>query len=210
MKYILFGFYCFLLFANPANAQDIRSIGVDKVLTFWDKYLSLPHYDRDGFLLKYKIRAEKGASLPKIELVNGNNRAPLKIDADGNIGNMPNLSNFKTTKVDIYGKTKVLVTLDAVPILPLGKRINVSAIQNSLMDYKAGIKIGGPAAALIAPKLNSVVFMGANSGEIVFSDGKKMALPKHANGLIFTNSKNNAKASYIEFNIPPKDVAFEK
>lgn len=210
MNKFYLGFIFASFFCSSLMAQEFRSIPVDKVLTFWDKYLSLPYDKRDGFLLKYKIFTKNNQKIPKIEISNNGIVSPINLEKDGTIINMPSLANFKTTKVNVYGKTKIMVGLDAIPLIPLANRIKVSSLQNALLDYKEGIKIGGPAAALIAPKLNSIVFYGANSGEAIFPDGRKIPLQKHEKGLIFTNNKTMEKATYLEFNIAPKDVAFEK
>lgn len=212
MRLSSFVFIFCALISSSALAQANRAVPAKKLLMFYETFIGMPEDLRDGMVLNYYLKGVNNAPLPRLEMVNGNSRSKVELDKNGKVLNLPNsLSALRATKVEIFGAAKVSTIIDAVPVMPLQSRINVSNIQNSLNDYRASVKAAGAAAALIAPKINSIVFKGVSKGEAVFANGTRQALPKSGNGVIFTNTSGNlSKAQYVEFSNAPISVEFEK
>lgn len=201
--------------AFPSFADDKKPIAARQVFAFWDKYLGLPANLRDGFAMLYVVHS-RGGSVPDLMIVNGNRRTRVAIDREGVILNPPDLATWRTATVERANANTntplgISVTLDMKPIIPLSQNIQVNSINNALSDYKEAIRLTAGPAALIAPKLESVIFKGATAGFAVFQDGRRVQLRPQDGGLIFTPNKREMRnITSVSFNSTPTSVEFAK
>ncbi|KAF0112295.1 MAG: hypothetical protein FD163_1514 [Hyphomonadaceae bacterium] len=216
---VLVSIFIALYSQNSVFASEVRALRANQVFQFWDKYLTLPPHIRDGFNLLYTIRSRSGP-LPELYLVNGAQRTLLRTDRNGVILNPPDLENFRRATVELPNsgtsdsKAKgsgISVNLDIEPIIPLGRSVAVSAINNALSDYRDGIRIAGGPAALMAPKFTSIAFKGAQSGFVNFSNSRQIPLVKQGDALVFTPSAANARGAInLAFNTAPNRADYAR
>jgi len=204
---------------NSVFASENRDVRVSQVFQFWDKYITLPAQVRDGFTLYYTLRS-RGGALPELYLVHRGQRTRIQTDRNGVVLNPPDLDAFRHGTIEAPqtgsspAKTKGLgltVSLDISPIIPLSRNIPIGSISNAINDYRDGIRMAGGPAAALAPRFRSIKFMGAQSGEVNFPNGRKMPLVMQDGGLVFTPSSANSRGAVnLVFNTAPNKAEYAK
>lgn len=204
---------------NSVQASENQTIRANQVFQFWDKYLTLPAHLRDGFNLIYTI-SSRGGPLPELYLVNGNQRTRIQTDRNGVVLNPPDLENFRRAIVEgpnaraSDAKSKgmgISVNLDIEPIIPLGRTIQISAINNALSDYREGMRLAGGPASALAPRFTSIKFKGAQTGVVNFADGRHIPLLMRDQGLIFTPGASYARGAVnLAFNAAPNKAEYAR
>jgi hypothetical protein len=165
-----------------ALSTETRQIPVKKVFGFYDQYLALPPEGRDGFALTYKLSGAGAVSRPQAYFVQNTTRVPLQLSPTGVVLNMPNAAMYANGMLEIpAGSPRTSVGLDLQPVVALSRSISVAAATNPIADYAAAIRRTGP-LALVAPKLTGLRFVGVSNGEVIFSDGRRAALPAAPEG----------------------------
>jgi hypothetical protein len=199
----------FALAQAAAKQTPARSVPVKKVFPYYDLYLSLPGDGRDGFRMVYKIAAPAGSPRPQMTYALGALRTPVEVAGTGQIINLPDSNMLSNGRIDIAAnQPRAGITMDLEPIIPLSRVISFAAATNPLTDYSNAIRRAGPLAAF-APKLKGVVFRGVTSGEAVFADGRRVALPSSPRGIVFQPSAPALRGAVsLAFATPPTDSEF--
>lgn len=197
-----------ILFASNASAQNVRTIKASDVFPYWDKYIALPAATRDGFSLQYSLTLENHAPAVAYFVFQGQ-KTRLIMNANNIITNMP-YSGFANTFVEMHGAGHGRLSLNLVPIITLANNIPIQSVQNALNDYREGIRISG-AASLIAPRFNSILFKGVNSGYAIMPNGNRVPLVNTNDGVKYSANMHNLRGA-VALNFPnaPNSAEFER
>ena len=196
-----------LLFTSNANAHNVRTIKASDVFPYWDKYIALPAANRDGFSLQYSLTFENNVPAHAYFVYQGQ-KTRLLVNANNIITNMP-YSGFANTFVEMHGTGHGRLSLNLVPIITLSNNIPIQSVQNALNDYRDGIRISG-AASLLAPRFNSILFKGVNSGYAIMPNGNRIPLVNTNEGVKYTSNMHNLRdAVALNFPNTPNSVEFE-
>jgi hypothetical protein len=167
--------------ATPALAE--KSVPANKVLPFLDKFLKVPPAERSRVRLTYAVRHD-GQPMPNLKatLVEKNGaRTPLPVNADGYFDHLPTLAQLDGDPV---------ITFDVPPDFKMGAAMNFGTQLKPAAEYdvrelaatvdEANSVIGKAAGpmAIMAPKMSGVAFPKADSGVVVFADGRTQPLPE--------------------------------
>jgi hypothetical protein len=198
---------------NPSNAAPEKSFKVRQAFQFWNIYLEMPPAAKDGFKLLYKLSSNQ-SNLPEIFFVHNNRRTRVNTNSHGFVTNPPDLETWRNGTLEIPGTrpegSRISLTLDAVPQIPLGQNIQVSTVNNAIADLKSAMNRAGP-VALVIPKQESIVFKGVQTGFAIFADGRRIALERQDGGLIFSPQKREMRgATSLNFPIAPSSAEFAR
>lgn len=196
-------------FAGPND----KTIKVRQAFPFLNKYLVLPPSVKDGFKLVYAIRANPGP-LPEMHYIYNNHRTRIITNSEGVVANLPDLAVWENGTIDSPtpkpAGMRISISMTSVPTIPLSTNISVAAVNNSINDLKDAIRSAGP-IAIAFPKQESIVFKGASSGTIVFSDGRRLPMARHDGGLIFSPLKREMRGAIsLNFASLPRSADFER
>lgn len=201
----------FTAHAQSGSSEGVRQVPVKKIFPYYDLYLSLPPQDRDGFYLEYLIQAEGANVRPRMVYTLGSVRTPLQLDSRGKILTMPDMTMLRKGKVEVPTATPSgRIVLNLEPVVPLARSIPASVVANSVTDYSKAIGRAGP-LALAVPKLTGIAFKGVSSGQVVFADGRKAALPVERGAPVFRpNQAAMRGAISLEFPAVPSQAEFSR
>lgn len=204
---------CFVLttHAQTASGQNVRQVPVKKLFPYYDLYLSLPPQDRDGFYLEYLIKSEGTNVRPRMVYALGSVRTPIQLDSRGKILTMPDLAMLRQGKVEVPAAAPPgQIILNLEPVVPLGRTIPAGVVANSVTDYSKAIGRAGP-LALAIPKLTGIAFKGVSSGQVVFADGRKIALPVEGGAPVFRPNQSAMRGAVnLEFPTAPSQAEFTR
>ena len=197
--------------AQTASGEAVRQVPIKKLFPYYDLYLSLPPQDRDGFYLEYLIQSSGANVRPRMFYALGSARTPVQIDSKGKILNMPDMAMLRQGKVEIPASAPAgRITLNLEPVVPLGRTIAASAVSNSVTDYAKAIGRAGP-LSLAIPKLTGIAFKGVPSGQVVFADGRKAALPVEGGKPVFRPTQSSMRGVVsLEFPAVPTYAEFAR
>jgi hypothetical protein len=220
---VLATFMCASLVSTPLLAQsgqsnakaktvstEPRSVPLKRVFGYYDIYLALPPEGRDGFVMQYKINLDPSIARPQAYYISGQTRIPMQLSPSGVVLNMPNEAMYSNGSLEIpAGSPRTSINMDLKPIVPLSRAIAVAAATNPINDYAGAIRRAGP-LALMAPKLTGIRFVGSTSGEVVFTDGRRAALPAAPGGGVMFKPVSPAMrgAASLSFATAPVSVEF--
>ena len=86
--------------AAPAAAAD-KLADVKKVLPYLDAYLKLPPAERSRFTVAYCMRQDGKPLTAPLWLVDGGERTPLPLRADGRLERLPTLAQYQRAQVQV-------------------------------------------------------------------------------------------------------------
>lgn len=208
-----FAALCFVPTANAQTASNggVRQVPVKKLFPYYDLYLSLPAQDRDGFSLEYLLKSEGTNVRPRLVYALGSVRTPIQLDSRGKILTMPDMTMLRQGKVEVpIASPPGGVVLNLEPVVPLARTIPASAVANPVIDYSKAIGRAGP-LSLAIPKLTGIAFKGVSSGQAVFADGRKIALPVEGGTPVFRpNQAAMRGAISLEFPAVPSQAEFAR
>lgn len=193
--------------AGPGRAEE-KLIEPGKLFQFLGAYLDLPPTARDRFHMVYIIIAKTGAlSDLRLALVDGARRTPLPIAGDGRVTRLPTAGELTRAKLAIAAPAgaKLGLRLELAATLPAATEYGAEALQASIAQGRAGIRKGAGVFAVAAPKIDRALFRGAESGELILADGRRLILPK-AKGDPFYLPVANQAARTIRLKRAPSAV----
>ncbi|WP_085339493.1 hypothetical protein [Aquidulcibacter paucihalophilus] len=197
--------------AQTASNGGVRQIPVKKLFPYYDLYLSLPAQDRDGFSLEYLLKSEGTNVHPRLVYALGSVRTPIQLDSRGKILTMPDMTMLRQGKVEVpIASPPGGIVLNLEPVVPLARTIPASAVANPVVDYSKAIGRAGP-LSLAIPKLTGIAFKGVSSGQAVFADGRKIALPVESGTPVFRPNQTAMRGAIsLEFPSVPSQAEFAR
>lgn len=167
-----------LLLATPALAAN-KTLSAQRIFRYYDKYLSLPAAERSHFTVGYYLhQGDQGLAAP-VWLVQGGRRTPIPLRADGKILRLPTAAELADGQVEIGvdEATKLGLALGPEPVMAPSTDLDAHELALAIDQAAAGMKKMAGVMSLALPKLQTVTFPGAPSGEVVFADGRRAPLP---------------------------------
>ena len=167
--------------ATPAMAEKIAP--ATRAFPYLEKFLKTPATERSRLRLGYVLtRDGKPLSNLKVVLIEPNGtRTPLPVNDAGGLERLPTLAQLEAGS---------RLSLDLPADAKVGSVLKISTQLKPASDYEAAelaatvnqagaimAKVAGP-AALLAPKMSGLSFVRAESGVVVFADGRTQPLPR--------------------------------
>jgi hypothetical protein len=161
-----------------AFADDTQRIPLTKAFKYLDFYLALPPSLRSRFYLVFKaLRNERPAPDLKLAIVGQGPPQPVPLDAWAQVTRLPTLAQLKSdADLQVWGGPFRFATEIRPDVAP-ATRLDVGQLDASLNQATAAIVHIAGAFSAMAPKLDTVLFPDAVSGQIVFADGRTAPLP---------------------------------
>jgi len=168
------------LAAGPslALADDAQRIPLSKAFKYLDFYLALPPTLRNRFYLVFRaLRNDHPAPDLKLAIVGQGPPQPVPLDAWAQVTHLPTLAQLKSDDaLQVWGGPFRFATEIRPDVAP-ATRLDVGQLDASLNQATAAIAHIAGAFSAMAPKLDTVLFPDAGSGEVFFADGRMAALP---------------------------------
>lgn len=161
-----------------ALADEPQRIPLSRAFKYLDFYLALPPGLRNKFYLVFKaLRNERPAPDLKLAIVGQGPPQPVPLDGSAQVTRLPTLAQLKSdAALQVWGGPFRFATEIRPDVAP-ATRLDVGQLDASLSQATAAIAHIAGAFSAMAPKLDTVLFPDAGSGEIVFADGRTAALP---------------------------------
>jgi len=138
-----------------AMAETKPPVPLNKVFGYLDKYLALPPTERNRFTLNYQFRMDgKPAAGLKGDIIEADGRhTPILLGPDGRARTLPTLAQLKTAslKMDVPAGTKMGVTLEVAPLVPLSQQFSTRDLDLSIAQAGKGISAVAGVLSFAAP-----------------------------------------------------------
>jgi hypothetical protein len=167
-----------LLAAGAAQAAN-KTVDAGKVFPLLADYLKLPAGERSHFAPVYYLHQGQAPAVVPVWLIDNGQRTPIPVRADGRIELLPSLAALAHDKVEfgVDGATKLGVSLSVEPIVAPAADLDARELAAAVAQAAVGVRKAAGIKALAMPKIQSVTFVGAGSGEVEFADGRRAPLP---------------------------------
>ena len=163
------------LVATGAAAQT-KPAGVElkKIFPYLREYYGIPAAERSRFTMAYYLTPASGVTVKVGD-------QDLPIGADGRFMRLPTLQQLQAGQRATLGGakgTKFNISMELEPTLRPAARLSAPELAASIDEANRGIKKAAPAALrMVVPKMASVKFLGAGSGEVLMAGGRRGPLP---------------------------------
>ncbi len=195
--------------AAPAVADGGKSIELAKAFPYLENYLKLPPAQRNHFVVAYIItQGGKPVSGLRAWVVQGAQRTPLVIGADGKVARSPTLGQLQSKamlEVDAPPTTKFGMQLAIEPLTPPSANVDAGYLIIAIAQADAAVKKAAGILGFAAPKLTRVYFKGGAGAEAVWADGHAMKLGS-LKGLAFFDPAIERGAKTIRFSRAPSQM----
>jgi len=164
--------------ASPAAAAN-KQIDAGKLFTHYDAYLKLPPAERSHFVMAFYLKSNGQPLTGPAFLVEGAQRTPIPLRADGKVLKLPALAQLGAAKVDLGVEegAKINEALGLEPVVAPATDLNARELAAAIAQAGPGMKKIAGIMALALPTPKAVLFVGAPSGEAELADGKRVPLP---------------------------------
>jgi hypothetical protein len=161
----------------PASAKPTR-IGLDEAFLLLDAYLALKPAERDRFSLAYRaVRKGKPAPDANARIVHGDHSwAPLAVDADGWITQLPTLDQLKGHETFEVDGPAFDMALEMRATLAPAARMPVAELTATLAQVNAAIVTFADGDSSVG-RLTCIYFPDAGAGRAILADGGERPLP---------------------------------
>ncbi|ATC32475.1 hypothetical protein CA606_09000 [Caulobacter vibrioides] len=199
--------------ATPAFARE-KIIPADKLFPYLDKFMKVPAQERSRMRLRYVLRSEgKPFGGVKVSLVETNGATTvLPVGDDGEFDRLPTLAQLNgkaKVVVDVPADKKFGISMIPAPVLKLAQEYDARDLALTVSESNAAMrKAAGPALSLMVPKLPGIGFIGAQSGQIVYGDGRQAAL-EIVGGVPVFYPEAHKGAARVKLSRTPTRVAFD-
>lgn len=179
------------LAATPATARE-KAVPTDKMFIYLDKFLKVPPQERSRMRLRYVLR-DQGKPLGgvKATLVEANGaRTPLPVGDDGAFERLPTLAQLqgksKVVFEDLPADKKFSLSMSPAPALKPALEYDARELGLSVSESNAAMrKAAGPMLSVMVPKVAGIGFVGAQSGQAIYADGRAEPLPLTGGAPVF-------------------------
>ncbi len=195
------------LSAAPSALAANKVIDAGKVFPFLEAYRNLPAAERTKFKLVYYLHVGPQPITAPVWLVDGAQRTLVPLRADGRVERLPTSAELAHAKLEIGmdAAVKMGVNMGVEPMTPPATELDAAELAQSIAQAAVGAKKSAGIMALAMPKLQDVAFVGASSGEVIFADGRRAALPL-VKGVPTYNPTTLPGAKTLRFARPPQKL----
>ncbi|KQV56591.1 MULTISPECIES: hypothetical protein [unclassified Caulobacter] len=196
--------------ATPALAE--KTAPANKVLSYLDKYLKIPPGERTRVRVAYAIRHDdKPIPNLKVTLVEKNGvRTPLPVNANGFFERLPSLAQLQGDPdlvFDVPADWKMGTVLDIQTQLKPATEYDVRDLTATVDEGNAVVGKAAGVASFMVPKMSGIAFLKAESGVVVFADGRTAPLPL-AKEMPYFRPADHQGAVRVKLTKTPTRVAF--
>jgi hypothetical protein len=162
-----------------AAAAATKLIDAGKLFTHYDAYLKLPPAERSHFTMAFYLKSAGQPLTAPVFLVEGAQRTPIPLRADGKVLKLPTLAQLGGAKVDLGVEegAKINETLGLEPLVAPAQDLDARELAAAVAQAGPGMKKIAGIMALALPTPKAVLFVGAPSGEAELDGGKRVPLP---------------------------------
>lgn len=161
-----------------------------KVFAFLEAFLKVPAAERSRIKLSYALLREgKPAVGVKATLIEANGaRTPLPIDSRGRFERTPTLAQLQTkaqVSFDVPADTKLGSSMLLDPMLAPAAEYDARDLVATVEDSNRAIRKAAGLMAMMAPHMDGLKFLAADSGVAIFPNGSSKPLPVNAGAVVF-------------------------
>lgn len=199
------------LVAGPALAQTPgpKVVEAAKVFPYLENFLKLPAADRSRFTVAYFLMQNgKPVTGVRAWLLNGDQRIPLPIAADGRVGRLPTLAELRAkAKVELSAspETRFSVNMAVLPLMRAAAELDAAELARAVEQANASTKKAAGVLGLAVPKFDRAVFKGVTSGSIIHTDGRTTAMAVVKGSPVFDPDKART-AKTLKFARAPSQI----
>ena len=176
--------------SSVARAEAGKIAPAGKVFSFLEAFLKVPAAERSRIKVTYAlVREGKRATGVKATLVEANGvRTPLPIDGEGRFERMPTLAQLQAKaqiSFDVAPDAKLGTSMMLDPVLKPAAEYDARELVATVEDSNKAIRKAAGPMALMAPQMDGLKFLAAESGVVIFPNGSSRPLPTGAGGVVF-------------------------
>lgn len=202
--------------ALPGAAwAQTRTVPAQQILPYRAEYLSLRAEERDSFRLEYVLRSKDAGPLPPLNWIRGGVRTPVQLSPQGAVLNPPSDGTaLRETQLEIVqspgeARRQVSLGMSPKPNLTLAPVMPVARPAEAVREIGAAIGRFAGVMGMFAPRMTGVAFVGVPSGQAVFADGRRRALPLDRGRPVYKPDEGPMRnARELVFPSAPTDAAF--
>ncbi|MFZ0269651.1 hypothetical protein [Caulobacter sp.] len=175
---------------SAVRADGGKIAPATKVFSFLEAFLKLPAAERSRIKLSYALlRDGKRAAGLKATLIEaGGVRTPLPIDGEGRFERMPTLAQLQAkaqVSFDVPADTKLGSSMLLDPVLKPAAEYDARELVATVEDSNRAIRKAAGLMAMMAPHMDGLKFLAADSGVAIFPNGSSKPLPADAGAVVF-------------------------
>jgi len=175
---------------SAAWADTGKTVPATKVFPFLEAMLKVPPAERARIKVTYALRREgKPAAGVKATLIEASGaRTPLPIDDQGRFERLPTLAQLQAKaqlNLDVPADAKFGTAMLLDPVLKPAAEYDVRELVATVEESNGAIRKAAGAMALMAPQMEGLSFLKAESGVAVFPNGSTKPLPAKAGAVVF-------------------------
>lgn len=176
--------------APAADADAGKIAPATKVFSFLDAFLKVPAQERSRIRISYALlRDGKRAPGVKAILIETNGaRTPLPLDSEGRFERTPTLAQLQgkaQVQFDLPADSKLGSTILLDPVLKPAAEYDARELVATVEESNRAIRKAAGPMALMAPQMDGLTFLKAESGVATFPNGTSKPLPVEAGGVVF-------------------------
>jgi hypothetical protein len=178
------------LVATTAQADTGKTAPATKVFTFLEAFLKIPPAERARIRVSYALRRDgKPATGVKATLVEASGaRTLLPIDGEGRFERTPTLAQLQAkaqVAFDVPADTKFGTAMLLDPVLKPAAEYDARELVATVEESNAAIRKAAGPMAMMAPRMEGLSFLKAESGVALFPNGSTKPLPVAAGAVVF-------------------------
>ena len=175
---------------STVQAEGGKTAPATKVFSFLEAFLKLPPAERSRIKLSYALLREgKRAAGVKATLIETNGvRTPLPIDSEGRFERTPTLAQLQAKaqiSFEVPANTKLGSTMLLDPVLKPAVEYEARELVATIDGSNRAIRKAAGAMAMMAPQMDGLKFLAADSGTAIFPNGSSKPLPVNAGAVVF-------------------------
>jgi len=179
---------------SAARAQAGKVAPAGQVFSFLEAFLKVPAAERSRIKVTYALMREgKRATGVQATLIEANGvRTPLPIDGEGRFERTPTLAQLQAKariSFDVPPDTKLGSSMMLDPALKPAAEYDARELVATVEDSNKAIRKAAGPMALMAPQMDGLKFMAADSGVAIFPNGSSKPLPVNAGAVVFAPSQ---------------------
>lgn len=173
-----------------AHADAGKTVPATKVFPFLEAMLKVPPAERARIKVTYALRRDgKPVTGVKATLIEaGGVRTPLPIDDQGRFQRLPTLAQLQAKaqlNLDVPADAKFGTAMLLDPVLKPTVEYDARELVATVEESNSAIRKAAGAMAPMAPQMEGLSFLKAESGVAVFPSGSTKPLPTQAGTVVF-------------------------
>jgi hypothetical protein len=196
--------------ASSAWAADrVVTVELKKVFPYLNAYYDLPAAARTRFELVYRLTAGGGTAGVRMFYAGAGDRVAAPLAADGRVMRLPSPAMYKTgynVEASAPAGTKFAIAMSVEPSMRPAPEVDARELAAAVRQAAEGVRRSAGVFGFAAPKMERVVFKGAQGGVLVTTSGQSRPLAVVKGSPVFDPAKAS-DAVRIRFSRAPTTMA---